>query len=293
MNARGTVLVTGAAGAVGSRLLRVLGERGWRRRGLVHKRRVDDADETVLGGLSDAEALGRAVDGVDAIVHLAAVTHSRSSKEYGEVNAEGTRNLLTAARSADVTRFVQISTRAISPDGGAYSRSKLEAEEAVRSSELDWTIVRLPEVYGAGGAEGLDQVLVRVREGRRVPIVGRGDAVLCPVYVDDVVRACAVALESPAALRQTYTLAGPSLTMRELVTLAGDVLGRPARTVEVPVAVVATLASVSRVIPLPLYPDQLARLRSEKPPASPEAETVLEFRARSLRDGLTQVLASG
>jgi nucleoside-diphosphate-sugar epimerase len=289
---RGTVLVTGGSGRVGARLLEALGEGGWRRRCLVHRRPIAGADESVSGDLADLGALIRAADGAAAIVHLAAVTHSRSPARYDEVNTEGTRNLLTAASAATVPRFLHVSTRAISPQGGAYSVSKLRAEEAVRSSDLGWTIVRLPEVYGAGGDEGVDQVLRRVRAGRHVPIVGRGDDVLCPAHVDDVVHACAVALETPAALRRVYTLAGPCLTMRELVKLAGDVFATPARTVSVPVPGAAALAAISRVAPLPLYPDQLRRLRSVKPPASAEAAIDLEFRPRRLEEGLAEAASA-
>ncbi len=293
MSERGTVLVTGGSGGIGTRLLDALGERGWRRRCLVYRRPVAQADETVGGDLADLGALARAAEGIDAIVHLAAVTHSRSSARYDELNTQGTRNLLSAARAGGVHRFLHVSTRAISPEGGAYSMSKLRAEEAVRSSELGWTIVRLPEVYGAGGGEGVDQVLRRVREGRRVPIVGHGEDVLCPAHVDDVVHACALALDAPSALGRTYTLAGPCLTMRELVQLASDVLAKPARMVSVPVPGVAALAAISRVVPLPLYPDQLRRLRSEKPPASPEAAVDLEFHPRPLETGLTEAAAAG
>lgn len=278
--------MTGGSGAIGSRLLRELGERGWRRRSLVHRSPVADADEHTRGELADVAALTRAADGASAVVHLAAVTHARSSKRYDEINAAGTANLVAAAQSCGAERFLLVSTRAISPSGGAYSRSKLRAEEHVSASELDWTIVRLPEVYGAGGTEGVDRIVELARRGRRVPLVGGGDDVLCPAHVDDVVPALAQALEAPLAHRKTYTLAGPCVTARELAELAGQSFGRGARPFSVPVAVVATAALASRVLPLPLYPDQLERLRSDKPVASAEAARELGFAPRALRDGL-------
>jgi NADH dehydrogenase len=233
--------------------------------------------------------LDGAADGVTAVVHLAALTHSRASSRYEAINVRGTQNLLEAARVAGVRRFLFISTRAIAPEGGAYSRSKRAAEEAVRASGLDWTIVRLPEVYGAGGDEGVDSIVARARLGDRIPVVGRGDDVLCPALVDDVIPACVRALESPQAVRRSYTLAGPCLTVREFVDLAAAAFGRRPRLIRVPAPAVAALSVASRFVPLPVYPDQLARLRSSKPAASPEAETDLEFRPRSLRDGLAVV----
>ena len=285
------VLVTGASGGIGVRLLRALGERGWRRRCLVHRRPVAGADETATGDLATPSSLGDAVAGAEAIVHLAALTHSRVPSRYDEVNAVGTRNLLTVARTAGVRRFLFVSTRAISPDGGAYSRSKYYAEEAVRGAGLPWTIVRLPEVYGTGSTEGVDRILARVRDGGLVPVVGRGADMVCPAYVDDVVDACVRAFEMPSAIGRTYTLAGPCVTIREFAELAGAAVGRPPRVVNVPTFAVAALAALSRFLPLPLYPDQPARLRASKPPASADAESDLAFRPRPLHEGLRGLVA--
>ncbi len=283
--------MTGGSGAVGSRLLCALGEHGWRRRCLVHRRPVSDAEEVLSGDLTDSSSLRAAVRGVTAIAHLAAVTHSRSPERYDEVNFRGTKNLLDAVGISGVERFLFVSTRAISPEGGAYSRSKHRAEEAVRACGLPWTIVRLPEVYGAGSVEGVDWMIALARDGGRIPIVGRGDDVICPAHVDDVIRACVRALEAPEAVRSTYTLAGPCLTVRTFADAVGDVFRRPPRILHVPVPAAAALATASRILPLPVYPDQLTRLRSPKPAASPEAESDLLFRPRSLADGLAEIVA--
>src|SRR5437879_3689439 len=106
-----TALVTGAAGTIGTRLLATLRDAGWRTRALVHTRPVRGADESVVGDLRDAASLQRVCDGIDGVVHLAAVTHSRDPSGY-EVNSAGTRALL-AAVPASIGRFVHVSTRAI------------------------------------------------------------------------------------------------------------------------------------------------------------------------------------
>jgi nucleoside-diphosphate-sugar epimerase len=144
----------------------------------------------------------------------------------------------------------------------------------------------LPEVYGAGSPEGVDRMIDLARRGATIPLVGRGDDLLCPAHVDDVVEACARALEAPEAVRRIYTLAGPCITMREFANTAASVFGQQARILQVPVPAVAVLARAARLLPIGLYPDQLERLRAPKPPASPEAEAHLAFRPRSLREGL-------
>ncbi len=273
-----TVLVTGAAGGLGRALIPVLRSRDWRVRALVHKRPVETADEQVPGDLGDVDGLLRATDGADAVVHLAARTHARRAADYFEANVEGTRRLLAAR----VPRFVHVSSRAIGAGGGGYSDSKREAERLVERSDAEWVIVRLPEVYGAGGAEGVDRIIDGARRGGAIPLVGRGDDEVCPVHVDDVTAALAAALDTPPG--RTYTLAGECMTTRSFAETCVAAFGG-GRIVRVPVSAVRMLGLAARVAPLPIYPDQLARLQAPKPAPSPEAAAELGFVAATAGGG--------
>jgi nucleoside-diphosphate-sugar epimerase len=280
------VLVTGASGGVGRALLPVLRASGWRTRALVHRRPVEGADETTTGDLADLTGLEAAVHGADAVVHLAAVTHARSPHAYDRVNVEGTLRLLTAARAGGAGRFLHVSTRAIDPTGGAYSRSKAAAERAVRESGLAFTIVRLPEVYGAGGGEGVDAVVARARSGRPILVVGDGADEVCPIPLEDAVAALAAALEREQAVGKTYTLAGECMTLRAFAERCAAAFGTQSRIAGVPVPVVAALSRLARVAPLPLAPDQLDRLRAPKPGSDPTARDDLGFAPRRLEEAL-------
>lgn len=282
-------LLTGAASGVGRALLPALKAQGWHVRCLVRRRPVAGADGIVNGDLTDPPSLLRAVDGADVVLHLAARTHARRADEYIQANVEGTRHLLEAAGGAGVDRFVHVSTRAIDPSGGAYSRSKLEAERLVEQSDLEWTIVRLPEVYGAGSAEGVDDVIGRARRGVAIPVVGQGEDMVCPVHVDDAVAALAAAAAAPAAAGRIYTLAGDCMTVRALAQTSARAFGQRCRIVPVPTLAIRPLSLVSRVAPLPLYPDQLARLRAPKAARTPEAEADLGFAPCSLSEGLSRL----
>lgn len=275
---RRTVLVTGASGAIGRRVVRELRARGWRTRALVHRRDPPEVDERANGSLADRAALDRAVDGATAVLHLAGVTHSRDPKAYEGINAEGTATLAAAAASANIERFVHVSTRAASVSGGQYSLSKLRAEETVSRSALEHVIVRLAEVYGAGGNEGVDRIIRATRRGSLVPLVGNGSEVICPIYVDDVVDAIAGALEAPTASGKTYTVGGDCIAISAFVAECKRVFESRSRTVKIPIAAVEVAGVASRWLPLPLYPDQLARLRSPKEAPTPVAESVLGFR---------------
>jgi NADH dehydrogenase len=248
---------------------------------------VANVDEVVRGDLADGPSLDAAVEGVEVVLHLAAVTHARRSRDYVETNVVGTMRLLDAAAMHRVRRFVHVSTRAVSEAGGAYSLSKHMAERAVRAAPVEHTIVRLSEMYGGAGTEGIDQIVSRARRGAAIPVVGDGADQVCPMHVDDAVAALAGAVASPAASGRTYTLGGECLTVREFADVCARTFSSNSRVRSVPVAAVAALGQLGRVLPLPIYPDQLARLRAaDKPEVSPEAESELGFRTRPLAEGL-------
>ncbi|MEA2391162.1 MAG: hypothetical protein QOK31_1271 [Solirubrobacteraceae bacterium] len=286
------VLVTGASGALGQRVLAALRTSGWRTRATAHRRPVPGAEEAVPADVVDADAVSRAAAGATVIVHLAGRTHARRAGSYDAVNVGGTRNVVEAARRHAVGRLVHVSTRAISPAGGGYSRSKLRAEEVVRTSGVPHVILRLAEVYGAGGNEGLDDLVDRTRRGATVPLVGRGEDGVCPLFVEDAVAAIVAAAEAPAARGGPYTLAGDCTTVAEFARACALAFDSGSRVVGVPRVAVAAAAAVSRLVPLPVYPDQPARLRSPKQGASPEAAEDLGFAARPLRAGLALLAAS-
>jgi len=256
----------------------------------VHQRPVNGADELVRGDLDVQASLDLATEGADAVLHLAALTHARNPRRYEDVNASGTRRLLESAAKAEVRRFVHVSTRAITQGGGAYSRSKASAERAVADFRGEHAIVRLPEVYGAGSREGVDRIVEQARAGASIPLVGRGSDQACPVFVEDVLDVLVAALRAPVAAGRTYTLAGECMTLRELAERCMRFFRAGGRVLAVPVPLVRVLGALGRVAPLPIYPDQLARLRARKPAGSADAGPDLGFAPRSLEQGLATMI---
>lgn len=161
-----TTLVTGGTGLVGSRLLKHFVQAGVECRALVRSgKELPDSVERVEGDLFDAAALRKAVEGVSAIVHLAAVFRTQDEQEIWRVNLEGTRALIAAVRQyVPHARFVMASTCLVYDEGAsrpgreedelhpsqAYPASKVAAEKELRESGLNWSVLRLPFVYGDG-----------------------------------------------------------------------------------------------------------------------------------------------
>jgi nucleoside-diphosphate-sugar epimerase len=244
---------------------------------------------SIRADVTRPESLAGVCTDIDQVLHLAAVTHSNRSARYAEVNAFGTLNLVAEARRAGIQRFTLVSTRAISPAGGAYSQSKIRAEEIVRDSGLAWNILRPAEDYGTEGGEGISELIERCRQGRWVPVAGDGSPRLAPVYLDDVVDGLCRAVTAPGH-GGVHMLAGPEeMTYLELIRrLAAYFHTRP-RTLGVPAGLLAFAARALALLPLdkpPLYADQVARLFSPKSHDTESAFLAFGFTARPLEQGL-------
>ena len=161
-----TVLVTGGTGLVGSRLLRRFVEDGVKCRALVRAgKQLPAGVECAEGDLLIPESLKDSLEGVTAVVHLAAVFRTFDEAAIWRANLDGTRNLIAAAKEhAPEARFIMTSTSLVYSNDTtrpgleddrveptlAYPASKVAAEKELRESGLNWSILRLGFVYGDG-----------------------------------------------------------------------------------------------------------------------------------------------
>jgi len=238
------ILVTGGTGFLGGHLVRTLLEKGHEVRALV--RRGSDVGklkevELVYGGLTEPDSLRQAVEGVEAVYHLAAIRDKWGTpyEAYYTVNVKGTQNLLDAAAGC-VDKFVYCSTAGVARYPGnlqadeslpyntdghgqyCYHHTKALAEqltlEYARRGRVPATVVRPTIVYGPGDACGMMTRLVTMLARGRFALVGDGRNHLHLVYVDDVIRAFLLAGESSKSVGQVYNVAGPSfITLNNLV----------------------------------------------------------------------------
>ncbi|WP_242128109.1 NAD(P)-dependent oxidoreductase [Sphingobium sp. Sx8-8] len=161
-----TILVTGASGLVGARLLPRLVDAGFACLALMREGKTPPAGvSAVEADLLDPISLAKAVEGVSAIIHLAAVFRTPDTDLIWKSNLEGTRNLIAAARAhVPEVRFILASTSniydastarpgletdAVDPQQ-AYPASKLAAENVLRESGLTWCVQRFGFIYGDG-----------------------------------------------------------------------------------------------------------------------------------------------
>ena len=231
------VLVTGGTGFVGGHIVRRLIADGMSVRVASRSapRFLPAGATHVAADVTDASSLRSAMVGAEAVVHLTAIIVERGSQTFESVNHQGTRNLVAAMGDAGVERLVHMSALGAGPDERfPYLLSKWRAQEAVRASDLSWTVLR-PSVLHGEGCGFFRPIVWSLRWMPVDPMVARGRTRFSPLWIEDAARCVSACLRGEHA-GQTLDLGGPEvLTFADIVHLAMDALGKRRRIVPVPV----------------------------------------------------------
>jgi NADH dehydrogenase len=247
------LLLTGATGSVGSRLLPLLLESGEDVRCLVREprrlgpRRVDvQIALGDLGEMSDPYLVRQALRGVDTVIHLAATIRDQPPRRIEELNGLATVRLLRAAERSGVKRFVFFSAlNASVAQRTRFFRAKWLAEQAVDSSPLQTTIFAPSIVY-----DHSDPWITLLRRFSFLPVLpvsGDGQARFEPIWAQDAARCVVAALRQGD--RERYELAGPeTLSYDEMSDLVSRIAGRPRELVHVPLPLIRASLIAARSI---------------------------------------------
>jgi len=258
------ILVTGAAGFIGSHLVRELRRRCDQvvclvRPGESISRIADLGCRIHYGDLLEKPTLVGAVAGVDTIFHLAAVMGGVAPEALFRVNFQGTKNLVEVCREQGVVpeRFLFASSVTVMGPSGkdhllnedapcrplsVYGKSKLAAEQYLASAEntLPYTIIRLPVVYGPGSDGGIYIFFKLMSKGLQVN-VGTLEATVC--FVWDVVQGMIAAAGSPRTRGETYILGEERIyQLRQIYQTIASILGKRYITLPLPYFVLHMLS---------------------------------------------------
>lgn len=222
-----TILITGAAGEIGSRMVRSFRQQGHKVRALVlpgdpQAARLGDAAEIHEGDVTKPDTLTAAFAGVEVVYHLAAVLLCERVELFRAVNVEGTRNVVAAAAAAGVSHLIHVSSASVVyPKTTHYSRSKRDGEAVVTACQkLHFTIVRPTLVYDRDGGLEFKLYADFVKRFPVVPLVAGGRARKRPVHVDDLLAGLLAMAGNPVTFGKTYNLSGgETVTLRELAEL--------------------------------------------------------------------------
>ena len=246
------IMVTGRSGFIGSSLGPFLEARGHEVRGAGH----------------EVASLAAAFAGCEAVVHLANIAHIRvDAALLWRVNVEGTARAAALAAKHGVRRFIYLSSAKAQEPHDAYGRAKRAAEDALRAAApLQPVILRPPLVYGPRVKANFLALMRAIDRGWPLPLASiRNRRSL--VYVENLCDAILACVESEKALGNTYAVAdGEPLSTPELCRAIGDALGRPARLVPFPPA----LLPVKRLTGSLVVDDTALRVElGWKPPFTP------------------------
>lgn len=247
------VLVTGANGFIGQALVRRLRDLGAQVRGV--DVRPGDDPEVVVGTTTEPARWASALAGVDAVVHTAAIVSNVASRDDAwTVNVLGTRRVIEAASAAGVARFVHLSsimaygfdypdgvdeTYPVRVNGFSYTDTRVNSEAVVLAAhaagEIDATIVRPGDVIGPGSIWVRDPILMS--RSRQMILPAHGIGVFTPIYLDNLVDAILLAIVTPAASGQVFTVTdGYGVECRDYFGRLARMAGGTMTTLPTPVA---------------------------------------------------------
>jgi uncharacterized protein YbjT (DUF2867 family) len=277
------VLVTGATGFTGSRVVPLLLDSGYQVRALTRatsdRSPLADMDvEWATGDLAYTESFTAALHGVDVLVNIASL---------GFGHAE---SIVRAAKEAGVKRGIFISTTAIFTQLNAGSKSiRLAAEEAIQASGLDYTILRPTMIYGSQRDRNMWRLIRLLRITPVMPIFGDGESLQQPIFVDDVAQAVLLALQNDVTIRKSYNIAGKApLTYNQVIDTVASALDKRVGKLHLPyMPIVRALQFTERMrLRLPIKAEQVLRLNEDKSFSYEEAKRDFGFTPRSFEEGI-------
>lgn len=298
-------LVTGATGFVGSRLCQELLENGFSVRAMVRKQSKRSSlsnlqVEIIEAELTNPESLKKAVEGVDVVFHIAALYREAKFPDsvYWQVNLDGTKSLLEAAKSAGVEKFIYCSTIGVhshinNPPADesepyaptdVYQETKVAAEKYVlekfRANYIKGCVIRPAMIWGPK-----DTRFLKFFKGiykRNFPMFGSGDNLCHWILVDDLVRAFRLAAEKESSHAQTYIIAGQRpVTLKYTMQKIAETYKVKLLPISIPVLPVQLLGSLVEFICKPF--------KIEPPIHRRRADFFIKNRAFSTKKALSEL----
>jgi len=227
------ILITGATGFIGKALIRHLSETDFQVRVLIHPTgKSPDLPkgiqlEAAVSGLSDIRGLRAALVGVDIVYHLASQEALGARGNLLETDIQGTKNLVEASQEANIDRLIFLSHLG-ADRASAYPimTAKAIAEDHIRKSTLDYTILRSGIVFGSNDRFTIPLAKLIRSIPLIFPLPDQGDTLLQPLWVEDLANIMLWTLDNDDTRREQYEIGGPEqLSFKDIIIIMQDVMG--------------------------------------------------------------------
>jgi nucleoside-diphosphate-sugar epimerase len=226
-------LVTGAAGFIGSSLVRRLVSEGHDVRGIIHHTQPTYFDKRVeysSGDITDTAFLKPVMDQIDVVFHCAAVVKDYGPKDvFNRINVEGTKNLIAASEASSVKKFIFLShiKYESGKNTGYYHETKAIAEQSLMEKfthdQFPVVIIRPGNVYGPGATTWVMRPLQAIQKNR-IALIDKGTGIFLHTYIENLLDALVVALREPRAVGEII-----DITDGDNTTTWGDYLNALAK----------------------------------------------------------------
>ena len=262
------IAITGGTGFVGKHLAhRLLADH---HSVVLISRHADHAAESqsvmrVASDLSDVATLERAFQGCEAIAHCAGINRELATQTFERIHVQGTRNVVEAAQRAGLQRIALMSFLRARPGcGSPYHESKWAAEEIVRNSGLDYTVIKAGMVYGRGD-HMLDHLSHAFYTLPVLATVGFRQKAIRPLAIDDLVHVLSAALVDGRLPKKTIAITGAEeLYLSEAARRVAEVLNRNVWIIPAPIVFHQILAQVCEwTMKVPLVAKAQVRILEE------------------------------
>lgn len=234
------ILVTGGTGVIGAGAIPALLKAGHEVRLLSRgadggAQEYPERVEAFSADICDPESLTGAANGCEVVIHITGIVEEKPPEvTFEKVNVGGTRNVLQAAQSAGVRRFIYLSSLGADTGESAYHKSKSQAESLVRNFGGEWLILRPGNVYGPGD-EVISTLFKMVRTLPVIPMIGDGDQKFEPIWFEDLGVAIARAVDDSTLSARTLDLTGGETTSTaDLIQRICEITGRQPTQVPLP-----------------------------------------------------------
>lgn len=266
------ILVTGGTGFTGTALVRRLIEEGHSVVALDYQEGLECdtlrslGARVIIGSVTDAAAVDQSMKGIELVFHLAAAFRELNVPKtfYDQVNVEGTRIVLQAARREGVRKFVYCSTCGVHGNvdhppanedapiqpADYYQRTKYEAEPLVKreAGDMETVILRPAAIYGPGDPERFFMIFRRVAKGT-FPMFGSGRTLYHPLYIDNLVDAFLLCMPPGVGNGREYLIADEHYyAIEDIVRAVGRALDVPVRIPHYPILPVVVVGHVVETI---------------------------------------------
>ena len=256
------ILVSGGTGFVGTAIVQELLRRGEKvavlgRTASKITQQFGSSVDAREGDVREPSTLGPVMRDIDIVINAvqfpgSPIENRGKGFTFEEIDLKGTRHQVDAAKAAGVKRFVYVSGVGAAKDAEKHwFRYKWEAEDYLRNSGLEWSIVRPTWVFGPRDVS-LNRFLGFGKMLPFIPMFGDGKQDMQPVFVDDVGRVVADAALRPEAANTLFELGGPEvMSMNDVVKTALEVQGKKRPLLHQPVFVGKTIGAITSILPSP------------------------------------------